>query len=103
MPSGSKRKSDDLALRNGSPQNYLYGHYHVSGDDPNNNRYFNPETGEGENQTFKVPFDFVNDALAHCGDSKLAIDQIVDCFGDMLNWVPPRKVDGRNFDWCTPQ
>jgi hypothetical protein len=77
----------------------MYGHYHVSGDDPNDDRYFHPETGEGENQTFKVPFDFVNDTLVHRGDSKLAANQIVDRFGDMLNCVPPRKVNGRNFDW----
>jgi hypothetical protein len=94
-----REKPDNLALRNGSTQNYMYGHYHVSGDDPNDHRYFHPETGEGENQTFKVPFDFVNDALVHHGDSKLAADQIVDRFGDMLNCVPPRKVNGKNFDW----
>jgi hypothetical protein len=94
-----REKPDNLALRNGSTQNHLYGHYHVTGDDPNDDRYFNPETGEGENQTFKVPFDFVNDALVHLGDSKLAADQIVDRFGDMLNCVPPRKVNGCLFDW----
>jgi hypothetical protein len=101
-----REKPDNLALRNGSTQNHLYGHYHVTGDDPNDDRYFNPETGEGENQTFKVPFDFVNDALVHLGDSKLTADQIVDRFGNMLNCVPPRKVNGCLFDWenmCTPQ
>ena len=77
----------------------MYGNYHVMGKDPNDSRYVNPETGEGENQTFKVPFDFVNDALVHCGDSKLAADQIVDRFGNMLNCVPPREVNGRSFDW----
>jgi hypothetical protein len=94
-----REKPDNLALRNGSTQNYLYGHYHVTGDDPNDDRYFNPEIGEGENQTFKVPFDFVNDALVHRGDSKLAADQIVDRFGDMLNCVLPHKVNGHLFDW----
>jgi hypothetical protein len=86
-------------LHNGSTQIYFYGHFHVKGKDPNDDCYFNPETGEGENQTFKVPFDFVNDALVHHGDAKLAADQIVDRFGDMLNCVHPRKVNGRNFDW----
>ena len=94
-----REKPDDLALHNGSTRNYLYGHYHVSLDDPNDDCYFNPETGEGEYQTFKVPFDFVNDAFVHCGDSKLAVDQIVDRFGDMLNCVPPCEVIGRDFDW----
>jgi hypothetical protein len=94
-----REKPDGLALRNGSTQHDLHGHYHVRGDDPNNARYFNPETGEGENQTFKVPCHFVNDTLALCGNSKLVLVQIVDCFGDMLNCVPPRKVNSQNFDW----
>ncbi len=94
-----REKTDNLTLCNGSTQNYMYGHYHVKGKDPNDDRYCNPETGEGENQTFKVPFDFVNYALVHRGDSKLAANQIVDCFGDKLNCVPPRSVNGRNFDW----
>jgi len=48
----------------------------------------NPETGEGKNQSFKVPSGFVNDALALCGDSELVGDQIVECFGDMLSYIP---------------
>jgi hypothetical protein len=30
-----REKPDNLALRNVSTQNYLYGHYHVTGDNPN--------------------------------------------------------------------
>jgi hypothetical protein len=36
-------------LRNGSTQNDFYWHFHVRRDDPNDARYFNPETSEGEN------------------------------------------------------
>ena len=50
-----REKPDNLSLRNGSTQIYMYGNYHVKGKDPNDDRYVNPETGEGENQTFKVP------------------------------------------------
>jgi hypothetical protein len=95
-----REKPDDLALRNESNQNDFYGHYHVRGNDPNDARDFNPETGKGENQTFKVPCCFVNDALALRGDSKLPFDQIVDRFDDMLNCVPPpRMVNDQNIDW----
>ena len=48
-----REKPDDLALRNGSTQYYLYGHYDVSGDDPNNDRYFNPELVKGRTRLSK--------------------------------------------------
>jgi hypothetical protein len=90
---------EDLSLRNGPIQHYFYGCYQVKGYDSDNACYCSSETGEGENKTFKVLFGFVNDALVLCGDSELVDDQIADCLGDMLSYVPPRKVNHRKIDW----
>ncbi len=81
-----------LACLCGDNRCWLHGHYHVNFD-----RYLNLDSGASENKTFDIPFSYINDALPD--GIELTGDQFVDYFIDMLNVVPPRKVNGIDFDW----
>jgi len=83
---------DSLAYLRGDKQCWLHGHYHVKF-----NHYLNLDSGASENETFDIAFNYINDALPD--GIELTGDQFVDYFIDMLNVVPPRKVDGIDFDW----